>query len=51
MAKAKCAICDKETDTSYNGVKYCPKCGLWFCYICAGPGSKQCKKCKSNSLK
>ena len=26
MAKVKCAISNKETDSSYNGVKHCPKC-------------------------
>ena len=51
MAKVICAICDKETDASYNGVKYCPKCRLWFCYNHAGPGRTQCPKCKSYSLR
>gem|GEM_PF-1027972 len=51
MAKVKCAICDKETDSGNLGVKYCPKCGLWFWYDHAGPGRTQCPKCKSYSLK
>ncbi len=51
MAKVKCAICGKKTESSYNGVKHCPKCGLWFCYDHAGTGRTQCPKCKSYSLK
>ena len=51
MADVTCAICQKKTDSSYNGVKYCPKCGLWFCYAHSGPGATQCPKCKSYSLK
>lgn len=30
MAKVKCAICGKQTESSNLGVKHCPKCGLWF---------------------
>jgi Zn finger protein HypA/HybF involved in hydrogenase expression len=51
MAKVTCAICNKETDSGNNGVKHCPKCGLWFCYNHAGPGRTQCPKCMSYSLK
>ena len=51
MAKVKCAMCNKETDSGYNGVKNCSKCGLWFCYKHAGPGNTQCPKCKKNSLR
>ena len=50
MAEIKCAICGKKTQSHYTGVKYCPKCGMWFCYDHAGPGRKQCPKCKSFSL-
>ena len=51
MAEVKCAICGEKTQAHYNGVKYCPKCGLWFCYKHAGPGKKQCPKCKFHVLK
>jgi Zn finger protein HypA/HybF involved in hydrogenase expression len=51
VAEVTCAICQKKTNPSYNGVKYCPKCELWFCYDHAGPGWTQCPKCKSYSLK
>jgi len=51
MAKVTCAICQKKTDPSYTGVKYCTKCGLWFCSNHAGAGKKQCPKCKSYTLK
>ena len=51
MAKIKCAICNKDTDTSNPGTKHCPKCGLWFCGTHAGAGRTQCPKCKSYSLK
>lgn len=49
--KVKCAICGKETDSSHVGVKYCPHCGLWYCYNCAGSGRTQCPKCGKYSLK
>ncbi len=51
MAKVKCSICGKETDSGYNGVKWCPKCQIWLCYSCGGPGKKQCPKCKRETLK
>lgn len=39
MAKVKCAICDKKTDYSYNGVKYSSK--LWTLVLpCTCPTRK-----------
>jgi len=51
MAKVTCAICNQKTDSSYNGVKYCLKCNLWFCKKHAGVSKKQCPKCNSYTLK
>jgi len=50
MATVHCATCDKKTDSSYLGVKYCRDCRLWFCYEHAGPGRTQCPKCKKPRL-
>ena len=51
MAKVICAICNKETESGYLGVKYCSKCKLWFCNKHGGSGKTQCPKCGAYSLK
>ena len=50
MAQVRGALCDKKTDSSYNGVKRCRNCCLWFCYDHAGPGRTQCPKCGKRTL-
>ena len=50
MAKVRCAICNKETQSQYLGTKHCSNCGRWFCHQHVGPGKKQCPMCKTNTL-